>query len=331
MEPQIQYAKTSDGVDIAFATAGDGPPLVIAAPPLAHVQGRWEAFPHLYQPLAAQFHLVWYDSRGSGISDRESVDFSMEAMIRDLEAVVEAAGLTGFAMAALYDAVPIAVKYAAIRPEKILALVLADGWAKFSDYHQSPAYVAEKALRSGDWAVYTETFARVLIGLENQEFARHVAAYIRESIAAEAWRSANSSQGYEAWDVSAHLPDVTVNTLVVHNRNNRLLPVQTGQRLAASIPNARFQVVDDMDRVQLAGIIIAFLASCVQASPPAGLSRREAEVLRLVAAGRSNREIGEKLAISLNTVDRHVSNIYDKIGASNRAEAASFAVRNGIA
>jgi DNA-binding CsgD family transcriptional regulator/pimeloyl-ACP methyl ester carboxylesterase len=331
VEPRIQYAKTSDGVDIAFATAGDGPPLVIAAPPLAHVQGRWEAFAHLYQPLAAHFHLVWYDSRGSGLSDREAIDFSMDAMIRDLEAVVEAAGLTGLAMVAFYDAVPIAVNYAAIRAAKILALILADGWMKFSDYYQSPAYVAEEALRSGDWTVYTETFARVLVGLENQEFAGQVAAYIRESVAPEAWRSANSSQGLEAWDVSAHLPHVTARTLVVHNRNNRLLPVQAGQRLAARIPNARFQVVDDMDRVQLAGIITTFLASGVEASPPAGLSRREVEVLRLVAAGRSNREIGEDLTISINTVDRHISNILTKIGATNRAEAASFAVRHRLA
>jgi len=52
---------------------------------------------------------------------------------------------------------------------------------------------------------------------------------------------------------------VTAHTLVVHNRNNRFLPVQVGQRLAARIPNARFQLVDDMDYEQLAGIITGFL------------------------------------------------------------------------
>src|SRR5438552_5475578 len=109
----------------------------------------------------------WYDSRGSGLSDREAIDFSMDAMVRDLQAVVESAGLTGFAMSALADAVPIAVTYAAIRPEKISSLVLVDGWTKYSDYHQNPAaIVAEEALRSGDWKVYTETLARVLVGFE---------------------------------------------------------------------------------------------------------------------------------------------------------------------
>ena len=261
MEPRIQYAKTSDGIDIAFATAGDGPPLlVVSTPPLGHVQAVWETLAHLFQPLAERFHLVWYDSRGTGLSDREAIDFSMDAMVRDLEAVVEGAGLTGFAMSAISDAVPIAVTYAAIHPEKISSMVLADGRMKYSDYHQNPAsIVADEALRSGDWTVYTETLARVLLGFESQEFAAKFAVYIRECVEPEALRAAYSSQGNEDWDVSALLPQVTAHTLVVHNRNNRFLPVQVGQRLAARIPNARFQVVDDMDYEKMPGLITGFL------------------------------------------------------------------------
>src|SRR3990172_3591197 len=252
MDPRIQYAKTSDGVDIAFATAGDGPPLlVVPPPPYTHVQAIWETYAHFYQPLAERFHLVWYDFRGTGLSDREAIDFSMDAMIRDVEAVVEAAGLTGFAMVAYYGGVPIAVTYAAIHPENISSLVLADGWVKSSDWNQSPAFVALEALRSGDWTVYTETYARLRLGFENQELAARYAAYVRECVEPEVWSSAYSSQGYPAWDVSALLPRVSAHTLVVHNRNDRFMPVQVGQRLAARIPNARFQVVDDMNFEQL--------------------------------------------------------------------------------
>src|SRR6266516_520074 len=265
MEPRIQYAKTSDGVDIAFATAGEGQPLlVVPTLPLSHVQVAWELLPHRYQPLAERFRLVWYDSRGSGLSDREAIDFSMDAMIRDLQAVLEGAGLTGFAMSALGDAVPIALTHAAIRPEKISSLVLVDGWMKFSDYHQKPAIVAARALSGGDWTLYTETLARVLFGFESQAIAAQFAAYIRECVEPEALRAAFSSQGIDAWDVSALLPRVSAHTLVVHNKNNRWLPVQVGQRLAASIPNARFQLVDDMIYGQLAGIITAFLGESDQ-------------------------------------------------------------------
>jgi class 3 adenylate cyclase len=264
MEPRIQYAKTSDGVDIAFATAGDGPPLLLVpAVPLSHVQAIWETLAHIYQPLAERFHLVWYDFPGTGLSDREAIDFSMDAMIRDLEAVVEGAGLTGFAMAAVYSAVPIAVTYAAIRPEKISSLVLVDGGTKNSDWKQNPAGVAEEALRSGDWILYTETLARVLRGFEG-ELAARFAVYIRECVEPEALRAAFSSTANEDWDVAALLARVSAHTLVVHNRNHRFLPVQVGQRLAARIPNARFQLVDDMDYVQLAGIITAFLAESDQ-------------------------------------------------------------------
>jgi class 3 adenylate cyclase len=260
MEPRIQYAKTSDGVDIAFATAGDGPPLLmVPIAPISHVHAAWETLAYFYQPLAERFHLVWYDSRGSGLSDREAIDFSIDAMIRDVEAVVEGAGLTGFAMVAVADAVPIAVTYAAIRPEKISSLVLVDGWMKPSDSKQNPASVAAEALQSGDWTLYTETFARVLWEFKNQELAAQFAAYMRECVEPDALRAAYSSQGFEAWDISALLPQVTARTLVVHNRMNPFQQVQVGQRLAARIPNARFQVVDDMNYEHAPGIITAFV------------------------------------------------------------------------
>src|SRR5437667_9058383 len=263
MEPRIRYAKTSDGVNIAYATAGDGPPLLMMAiPPLTHVQAIWETVAHLYHPLAERFHLVWYDSRGTGLSDRDAIDFSMDAMIRDLEAVAGGAGLTDFALSAVDASAPIAVTYATIHPEKISSLILADGLTKFSDYYQNPAVVAEEALRSGDWTLFTETLARLWLGFENQELAAKFAVYIRECVEPEAYRTAVSSMGNEDWD--ALLPRVSAHTLVVHNRNNRFLPVQAGQRLAARIPNARFQVVDDMSYEQLADIITGFLGESDQ-------------------------------------------------------------------
>ena len=258
MEPRIQYAKTSDGVDIAFATAGDGSPLLLLPPfPVTHVQAAWEMFPQ-FHALAERFHVVWYDSRGCGLSDRDAVDFSMDAMLRDLQAVVDGAGLPRFAMAGILDAAPIAIAYAGTHPEKVSALILVGGWMKFSDWrNQSPANVAEEALRSGDWTLYTETLARVLLGLEDQEFATRYAAYIRECVDPLAYRSSQAHM--ESWDVSALLPQITTRALVVSNRNNRFLSPQVGQRMAARIPNARFQLVDDIYLLQLPDIISAFV------------------------------------------------------------------------
>jgi class 3 adenylate cyclase len=64
---------------------------------------------------------------------------------------------------------------------------------------------------------------------------------------------------------------------------------------------------------------------------PRGLSTREIEVLRLIAGGKSNQQVADELVISINTVIRHVSNIYTKAGLCNRAEAATFALTHGIA
>src|SRR3990172_8832225 len=131
MEPRIQYAKTSDGVNIAYSVTGEGAPLVWAALPwLNHAQRGWWMFPKLFQPLAQAFRLVTYDARGTGMSDRDGIDFSMEAMVRDLEAVVDRAGLESFRLAAVHDGVPIAVTYAAGFPDRISHLILVDGWTK---------------------------------------------------------------------------------------------------------------------------------------------------------------------------------------------------------
>ena len=64
--------------------------------------------------------------------------------------------------------------------------------------------------------------------------------------------------------------------------------------------------------------------------PPNGLSAREIEVLQLVATGKSNRQIGERLTISQNTAANHVRAILQKTGSSNRAEATAYAARHGL-
>src|SRR3989304_127311 len=114
MQPRIQYAKTSDGVNIAYAVAGDGPPLVGGPPPgVNHVQRDWEMFPNLVLPLAQTFRLVRHDARGTGLSDRDAIDFSMEAMMRDLEAVVGRTGVQSFGLLGVNDGVTMAVTYPA--------------------------------------------------------------------------------------------------------------------------------------------------------------------------------------------------------------------------
>jgi DNA-binding CsgD family transcriptional regulator len=152
------------------------------------------------------------------------------------------------------------------------------------------------------------------------------------------------------WDIRATLSSLQVPTLVAARRTPTMNLEAAGKEVASLVPNARFVLFDDAAGGRYTndgttpGLVHAiddFLASLPgtrldQTVPDGrpiadGLSAREAEVLRLLASGKSNAQIAEALVISPNTVNRHVSNIYAKTGAANRAEAASYATRNGLA
>jgi len=259
MEPRIQYAKTSDGVSIAFCAMGEGtPPLFASPPPFCHVQLDWQAtFSYLFQPLARNHKFVWFDWPGTGLSDRDVIDFSMDAMLRSIEAVVARTGLDKFALGTLASGVPIAVTYAAVRPERVSHLILADGWTKLEEIQQTPFWQAESALRDKDWIIYTETYMRVLWQIPDEEFAREMGKYLRECVEPEAHRAAFAAM--ERYDISDCLAEVRVPTLVMHNRRCAFAPVQAGQRLAARIANSRFLVVDDPAYTQLPALIDEFL------------------------------------------------------------------------
>ena len=257
-EPQIQYAQTKDGVNIAYATVGSGMPLVgMPVYPFSHVEQQWDFFGSLWQPLAETFRLIRYDARGTGLSDRDAIDFSMEAMMRDLEAVVEHADLRSFAVLALTDGVPAAVTYAASRSDRVSHLVICDGWTKYSDYAQTAAYEVEASLREKDWVLFTETYAQVLWPFDDPALARQFAEFLRACTEPEAYRAAQIV--LESFDVSALLPSVIAPTLVVHNRNNRWVPMQSGQRIAGGIRDARFVSIDDLTWAPVPELIKEFV------------------------------------------------------------------------
>ena len=268
MEPRIQYTKTSDGVSIAVATLGEGPPLVMVLPPhLSHVQLEWDIWPYVFQPLARKFRLVRYNPRGSGLSDREASDFSMDAMMRDIEAVIARVGLDTFALTGHGPAAPIAVTYAATRPDRVSQLILVDV-IQNSDLTQSPIWQADRALRNEDWVFYTDALVRVLWGIDDPGFAHRMAEFMRACVEPETHRALFAAM--EEWDISALLSRIKAPTLVRHNRDNRYAPLQNASRLAAQIPNARFVAVDDIASEGLAGHIEEFVLEGADRKAAAG-------------------------------------------------------------
>jgi class 3 adenylate cyclase len=259
MEPRIQYTHTADGVSIAFWTLGEGLPFVwMSSPPWSHIQLEWQnpGWRNWNERLAAKKKLVRYDGRGMGLSDRNVADYSSDAHLLDLEAVVERLGLRRFVLLGPLQAARIAIAYAARHPEAVSHLVL---WCP-----QGPQEARSQALRAlregGDWELYTEALAHTVLGWSAGEEAHRWAAYFRECIAAEVARAIYN--GLAEFDVAPILSQVRSPTLILARREVALFPsVETAKDLASGIPEARLALFEGASVVPWVGDVEAVLAA----------------------------------------------------------------------
>jgi class 3 adenylate cyclase/pimeloyl-ACP methyl ester carboxylesterase len=245
MEPRIQYAQTADGVSIAFWTLGEGIPLVwIMALPFSHVQLEWQmpGIRRWYERLAQRRKLVRYDGRGSGLSDRDVTDYSLDAHVLDLEAVVDRLGLEQFDLFAIYHGGPVAIAYAARHPERVSHLVLWCSWARGSDVAGSPLIQTMRGFIRQNWETYTETAAGILLGWSEPESAHQFAAFLRESVTPEAAQAA--LEAIASFDVADLLPQLRTPTLVLHRRELRFPDAGVARGLASHIPDASLVVLE---------------------------------------------------------------------------------------
>ncbi len=261
-EPQIQYAQTVDGVSIAFWSMGEGPPLVcMPNPPFSHVQREWEIpEPRRFlERLGAGHRLVRYDCRGTGLSDREPADFSIEAQSRDLEAVVDRLGLAEFTLFASGDASMAAIACAAAHPERVTHLVLWCTWARRADVSGNTRTQTLRALLDQDWEIYTETVARVILGWHAEEDARRFAAFYRECSSPEVLRAAAPTV-YQS-DATPFLSQVRCPVLVLHRRGIPSLDESVTRNLAARIPGARLVLLEGASPLPFMGDVGSVLAA----------------------------------------------------------------------
>jgi class 3 adenylate cyclase len=240
MEPRIQYAQTADGVSIAFWTLGEGTPVVhMPNLPWSHVQLAWQR-PEMRkwsERLAEKRKLIRYDSRGSGLSGREVANYSLEAHMLDLEAVVQRLGLDRFVLVGFTNAAPLAIMYAARHPERVSRLVL---WCA-NDFRQSRAR-AFRALREEDWELYIESLAHAAAGWSVGEDVRRLAAFMRECATRETVVSAMAA--LMKANVTPFLSQVSAPTLVLHRRQAVAVDVAAARVYASGIPDARLVLLE---------------------------------------------------------------------------------------
>ena len=248
-EHEIQFCVTPDGIQLAYARMGNGPPLVKTGNWMTHLEFDFESpiWRHLYRELSRDHTLIRYDARGNGLSDRNVEDVSFESFVDDLEVVVDAAGLKRFALLGISQGCAVSIAYAVRHPERITHLILfggyAVGWAKRA------RSAAEK-----EQAAAMLTLMRLGWGQENPAFRQlFTSQFIPGGTKAQAdWfnelqRVSTSPEDAVRnliangdTDVSALLAQVSVPTLVMHSRDDARVPFDLGRRLAAGIPGARF-------------------------------------------------------------------------------------------
>jgi pimeloyl-ACP methyl ester carboxylesterase/DNA-binding CsgD family transcriptional regulator len=327
--PPVRYAKTSDGYDIAYLVGGEGPPLVFMPFHFNQIQRRWRG-PWYARGLAECRQVYLYDSRGQGFSSCGlRRDPTVDDYLRDLEAVIEANGLQRFALVAYGGFAHVAIRYTVEHPESVHALVLICTSESFAAW----PLLSLVPLAETNWDLFVN-----LAFTKNapQEIKARLVDFAKSSTTQE--DHIRMIRGFAASDVGELLPRLTVPVLLLHSERQHWLSPEEGVKLAARIPGARLVFLEgdaEPDDVQVVRAARRFLeevpplldgeAKNTGRTVPV-LSSRQREVLDLLARGRTNREIAEALVLSERTVQRHIADLYARIGVRNRAEATAFAL-----
>ena len=340
---EIRFCTAPDGAPIAYAVHGHGPPLVRVATWLTHLELDWASpvWRHWLDRLGESHTVLRYDERGCGLSGSGVDELSVETWLGDLETVIDAAGLERFALLGVSQGAAIAVAYAARHPSRISDLVLYGGYARGrrlrGQGEQEEALIA--AIRAGwtsDEPAYRHLFSLLFLPHGTPQQTAWYGELLRTTTTADAAVRLFRARG--AVDVVDAARGVKVRTLVIHARDDRVVPVEEGRLLASQIPGARLVVLDSANHILLAdepaweqflSELREFLGT--PAGPAAsalfdGLSPRELEVLGLVARGLTNEAIAERLVLSVRTVERHLSTIYAKLRLSGKAARTAAAV-----
>lgn len=256
----VHFCTAKDGVRIAYATSGTGPPLVKPANWLTHLEYDWESpvWNHWLRELSRDHTLIRYDQRGSGLSDRDVDDISFDAMVHDLETVVDALGLERFPIFALSQGCAVAVEYAVRHPERVSRLVLYGGFPQGRKTRaRTPQELEESELLTRqiplgwgrDNPAFRMFFAARFLPEGTPEQLSWFNELQRVSTSPEtAVRLFRATSVLDVVDVARR---VAVPTLVLHASNDAQVPFDQGRMFAALVPGARFVSLDSRNHVLL--------------------------------------------------------------------------------
>ena len=346
----IRFARSADGVGIAYAVHGSGPPLLIDACWLSHLQFDWQSpvWRHFLVELGRVATVIRYDERGHGLSDRGVTDHSLQARLADLEAVADDAGFERFALLAMAQGGPVAIEYAARHPERLTRLAFYNSYAGAqvaATPEEVELFAAFEAMIKVGWARPTSEFRRVFSSMMipggTEEQMRWLDDLQKMSVDAETAVLSRSQR--QVIDSSARMAELDLPTLVLHSRGDQMIEFKECRALAAGIRGARLVALESNNHIVLAdepawpvflGELTTFLSpdrvlmaptplNGADSSAVSTLSPRELDILGLAAQGLDNDAIAAELVLSVRTVERHLQNAYAKLGVQGRTARAA--------
>jgi pimeloyl-ACP methyl ester carboxylesterase/DNA-binding CsgD family transcriptional regulator len=346
MEQRIRLCLAPDGVRLAYAVSGHGPPLVKVANWLSHLDYDWRSpvWRHWMRELSTGHTLIRYDERGCGLSDWEVSDFSFEAWVRDLETIVDARGLDRFPLLGISQGAAVAVAFAARHPERVSALVLYGGYARGRLQREpTPAQIeeAELLLRLTHlgWgqrrSAYCQVFSRLFMPDAPPERIEWLDDLQTRTTSTE--NAVRFQSVFARVDVTDAAPRVRAPTLVLHSRDDAVVPFEEGRVLSSLIPDARFVPLEGRNHIiqedepawpAFLEELRNFLRGTASETEPVitlgpfpDVTDRERDVLELIAQGFDNSQIAGRLHISPKTVRNHITSIFRKLDVETRPKA----------
>ncbi len=346
LDATFGFAHGPDGRSIAYGWAGSGPPLVMVPGWLSHVSTLWSHpdAASAQRRLSERHRFVWYDRCGCGLSDCDrpttSLDDDVDELVAVLDALdIERADLIGYSMGG-----PTSLTFAARYPDRVRHLVLYATLARGADLANDEFRTALVALVRSGWPAASQLLATTLLPEATTADMRWFARFQRRAATAE--NAARLLQFLYDMDVRDLLGEIRVPTTVIGASEGVVMRMSHATELAAGIAGARLVAVGGnthdpfiRDVTDVVDAILAAVEGRAQRSAQASrqptgegtqLTRRERDVLNALADGNSNKEIAAGLGVSVATVERHLTNLYRKLDANGRADAAVRGVRLGL-
>ncbi|CAN7720659.1 alpha/beta fold hydrolase [Variovorax sp. LjRoot290] len=359
-QPDIRYVSSLDGTRLAMATWGSGPVTVCVSMHL----GDWMDAPtvgteHWIRLFAQHGRFVRYDVRGCGLSAREPERLSFDACIEDLEAVVAAQPSAPVSLCALTHGAPLAIAYAARHPERVSRLFVYGGYLHgrlrrnedAAHLKETQAVLDAIEVVFGERVPYSTAFLRAMTSRIYPHATAQQMDLVDASVIDRIARAAATAYTRMSFDADVEQPahDLRCPVLVMHARNDLVVPFEQGSRLAAVAPQARFVPFEsdhhlpletDANWPAVAAELSAFFGwggtegvhpgSPLRTAPTATLTARQIEVLRLVSHGHTDKQVAKALGLSPRTVEMHAAHAMQSLGCRSRAEAVRQALQRGM-